>query len=85
MIKNLWFTLERNYNFKKMATSFEVEAVIRVYHEYKDIWEAEVSDKLQCQREMGNPYDIYAPVVQPASLLATMMVLTMLKVHWDQV
>ena len=25
MVLNSWFTMERNYNFKKMATSFEVE------------------------------------------------------------
>ena len=31
----LWFALERSYNLKKMATSFEVEAVIQGCHEYK--------------------------------------------------
>ena len=41
-----------------MATSLEVEAKIRGYHEYKDIWEAEITDKLKCQREMDNCYDI---------------------------
>ena len=29
--------------------------MIRGYHEYKDIWEATVGDKVQCQRKMGNP------------------------------
>ena len=67
------------YNFKKMATSFKVEAMIQGYHEYKDIWEAEVGNKLQYQRKTGNPYEVYAPTMQPASLLATMMVLTALK------
>jgi hypothetical protein len=34
-----------------MTTSFKVEAVIRGYHEYKDIWVVEVADKIQCQKE----------------------------------
>ena len=57
------------------------------YHviEYKDIWETEVAiEAPQCQREMGNRYDVYMPVMQPTFLLATMIALTMLKVHWDQ-
>ena len=37
-----------------MATSFEVEAMIQGYHEYKDIWETEVADKLKCQRDLDN-------------------------------
>ena len=43
-------SVKKLYNFKKMATSFEVETMIRGYQEYKDIWEAEVADKLQYQR-----------------------------------
>ena len=45
----------------------------------------EVSDKLQCQRQTGNPYNIYMPVMQPTSLLATTTVLKALKVHRDWV
>jgi hypothetical protein len=66
-----------------MATSFEVETMTGGYHEYKNIEEAEISDKLQCQWQMGNPYNVYMPVMQPTSLLA--MVLITLKVHWDRV
>ena len=32
-----------------MACKFEVEAVIRGYHLYKEIWDAEVGEKLECQ------------------------------------
>jgi hypothetical protein len=44
-----------------------------------------VADKLQCQGEMDNPYDVYMLVMHPTAFLAMMMVLTTLKVHWDRV
>ena len=43
-----------------MATSFEFEAMIWGYQEYKDVWEAEVADKLQYQRELM--WDMSAPI-----------------------
>ena len=38
-----------------------VEAMIRGYHEYQSIWEAEVGENLMCIREPGNVRDPYVP------------------------
>ncbi len=35
--------------------SFSVEAMVRDYHAYKDIWTAVVGEELPCQRERANP------------------------------
>ena len=40
-----------------------VEAMIRGYHEYQSIWEAEVGENLTCIREPGNVRDSYAVAV----------------------
>ena len=42
---------------------FEVQAMIRVYHKYKEIWDAKFGEQLECQRETGNPHDIFAVAV----------------------
>ena len=34
--------------------SFLVEAVVRGYHKYKDIWVAVVDEELSCRREPTN-------------------------------
>ena len=34
--------------------------MVRGYHKYKDIWEAEVGENLVCERETGNVHDLYA-------------------------
>ena len=39
---------------------FTVDAMIREYQEYNQIWEAEDGEVLQCQRETGNRHDLYA-------------------------
>ena len=38
---------------------FRVEACVRGYHVYKDIWGAAVGEELDCTRERGNPRDAY--------------------------
>ncbi len=43
--------------------SFSVEAMVRGYHTYKDIWTAVVGEELPCQREMANPRDPFAVAV----------------------
>ena len=48
---------------RAMASSFEVEAMVRGYHQYKAVWDAQVGEQLQCWREMSNPHDIYAVVI----------------------
>ena len=48
---------------RAMASSFELEAMIRGYHQYKAVWDAQVGEQLQCRREMSNPHDIYAVAI----------------------
>ena len=58
--------------YKRMAfrfRTFEVEAMVRGYHQYKDIWEAEFGERLECQREIGNPHDIFAVAVMKAEVV----------------
>ena len=48
---------------KKMMAhqaSFSVEAMVRGYHAYKDIWTAVNGEELHCQREDGNRVDTFA-------------------------
>ena len=52
-----------------MACSFEVEAMVRGYHQYKEISDAEVGKKLECQRETGNPQDIFAVAVLKSGVI----------------
>ncbi len=52
-----------------MAYCFECECMVRGYHKYKDVWEAEVGTHLQCQRETGNPHDIYAIAVLKSGVI----------------
>ena len=40
--------------------TFSFNNVVRGYHEYKDIWDAEVDGiSLPCEREPGKPHDMY--------------------------
>ena len=43
--------------------SFSVEAVVRGYHAYKDIWAAVYGEELPCEREAGNRVDAFAMAV----------------------
>ena len=36
-----------------------VEAMVRGYYQYKEIWHAQVGEELECQRETGNAHDIF--------------------------
>ena len=46
-----------------------VEAMIRGYHEYKSIWEAEMGEILACIREPSNVHDPYAVAVVKSSII----------------
>ena len=41
-------------------SSFTVDAMIRGYHVYKDIWSSVLDEELPCQRENGNISDPFA-------------------------
>ena len=44
--------------------SFSVEAVVRGYHVYKDIWTAVIDEEFPCKREDGNRVDPFAVAVR---------------------
>ncbi len=46
------------------GATFTVESCVRGYHIYKDIWDAEVGEELQCARESDNSVDRYAVAVR---------------------
>ena len=43
--------------------SFEIEAMVRGYHIYKDVWSAVIEEEFPCKREEGNRYDPFAVAV----------------------
>ena len=40
-----------------------MEAMVRGYHVYKDIWTAVVGEEFPCKRETGNTFDPFAVAV----------------------
>ena len=40
--------------------SFLIEAMVRGYHVYKDIWSAVVGEEFPCMKEVGNTLDPFA-------------------------
>jgi len=42
---------------------FEIEAMVRGYHIYKDVWSAVIDEELLCKREDGNRFDPFAVAV----------------------
>ena len=46
-----------------MENVFRVEAMVRGYHCYQEIWQAIVGEELQTTRELGNIHDLYAVAV----------------------
>ena len=45
------------------SVSFVLEAMIRGYHVYNDIWTAVVGEELHCEREPANASDPFAVAV----------------------
>ena len=43
--------------------TFEVEAMVRGYHVYEEIWDASIGEELLCAREPTNPHDPFAVAV----------------------
>ena len=43
--------------------SFSVDAMVRGYHAYQDIWTATVGEEFPCKREMSNSFDPFAVAV----------------------
>ena len=38
--------------------SFEIEAMVRGYHIYKDVWSAVIDEEFPCKREDGNRFAV---------------------------
>ena len=47
---------------------FTVSAMVRGYHIYKEIWNAEVNEELTCEREIGNRSDTFAVAVKKGTV-----------------
>jgi len=45
------------------TTTYEMEAMIRGYHVYATVWDAQIGEELYCAREMGNIRDPEAVAV----------------------
>ena len=43
--------------------SFTIEAMVRGYHVYRDVWHATMAEQLPCQREIGNVADPFAVAI----------------------
>ncbi len=43
--------------------TFEVEAMVRGYHVYQEMWDASIHEELVCAREPGNRRDPFAVAV----------------------
>ena len=43
--------------------SFEIEAMVRGYHIYKDVWSAVIDEEFPCKQEDGNRFDLFAAAV----------------------
>ena len=50
------------------TTTYEMEAMIRGYHVYATVWDAQIGEELYCARETGNIRDPYAVAVKKADL-----------------
>ena len=48
---------------------FTVSAMIRGYHVYKEVWNAEVNEELRCEREVGNRSDTFAVAVKKGTVM----------------
>ncbi len=59
----------------EMTETFEFGSVIRVYHVYQHIWDAEIGDIVTCQREEKNDFDRYAVALLSADTTSRVNIL----------
>ena len=52
-----------------MAFEFVFESMVRGYHVYKDVWDANIGETLPCEVESGNTSDPYAVAVKQGSTI----------------
>ena len=58
-----------------MTETFEFGSVIRAYHVYQHIWDAEIGDIVTCQREEKNDFDRYAVALLSADTTSRVNIL----------
>ena len=56
-------TFEGHTKIRSKMASFSVEAMVRGYHVYQDIWTAVVGEEFPCKQEAGNTFDPFAVAV----------------------
>ena len=47
-----------------VTTNFEIDSLVKGYHEYKNIWTRKIGETLSTEREPGNLVDNYAVCVK---------------------
>ena len=52
-------TFQDHTKIQSKMASFSVEAMVRGYHVYQDIWTAVVSEEFPCKREADNTFDLF--------------------------
>ena len=57
------YSLASHRSSSRSMPSFEVEAVVRGYHVYKQIWNPSIGEELFCAREPTNPRDPFVVAV----------------------
>ncbi len=50
------------------STTFTVEVMVRGYHVYRAVWDANNEEELLCERESGKPHDPYAVAIARAGV-----------------
>jgi hypothetical protein len=88
VVKNSWFTPERSYIIsRKWLLPKQLKPMVRGYprgrKEGMRKLKSAINFNAEGKRVILMTY--YMPVMWPTSLLATIMVLNALKVHWDQI
>ena len=68
VVRRLYTTLIVSACADRSIMSFTVSAMIRGYHVYKEVWNAEVNEELRCEREVGNRSDTFAVAVKKGTV-----------------
>ena len=58
--------IKKLFNSARGATSmsFSIDLVVRGHHIYEDVWTPEIGERLQCQIESYNIYDMHTVAVK---------------------
>ena len=61
------FAIQHCTNIIGVKAEYCVDSCVRGYHYYQNIWDPFIGEVLSCLQEDGNPYDMYAVVVNKSS------------------